>query len=238
MLPEQATVSSLADSRRLTHVTAAACLALLISLHFSFITGVVVAKVLASTGFIAVAVACGALQSTYGRILLAGLCCSWFGDMFLVSQSERVFLYGLVAFLLGHLAYIAAFISLGLDRRWLLLTAMPLAAAAILVLRWLAPHVPQPLFYPVVTYTIVISVMVLTALGARGKGAPFIVALGALLFYFSDLSVAMLRFVDRDAAAFFWGLPFYYGAQLLLAHSVAAVSGSTTDSEPSRENAA
>lgn len=238
MRPEQVPVSFLADSRRLTHLAAAACVALLISLHFGFVTGIVVAKVIASSSFVAVALACGALQSTYGRILLTGLCLCWFGDMFLISHSERIFLYGLVAFLLGHVAYIAAFIHHGLDRRWLLLTAMPIAGAAILVISWLAPDVPQALFYPVVAYTVVISVMVLCALGARGAGAPLIVALGALLFYFSDLSVAMLRFVDNDARSFLWGLPFYYAAQLLLAHSVALVRGATTNSELSGENAA
>jgi uncharacterized membrane protein YhhN len=238
MRPEYPAVSFLANSRRLTHLAAAACLALLLSLNFGFVTGVVVAKVIASSSFVGVALTCGALQSTYGRILLGGLCLCWFGDMFLISQSERIFLFGLVAFLLGHLCYMGAFISHGLDRRWLLLTAMPLAGAAILVISWLAPDVPRPLFYPVVAYTLVISAMVLCALGARGAGAPLLVPLGALLFYFSDLSVAMLRFVDNDARSFLWGLPFYYGAQLLLAHSVAAVSGSTTDGEPSRENTA
>ena len=235
MRPEQIPVSFLADSRRLTHLAAAACVALLISLHFGFVTGIVVAKVIASSSFVAVALACGAWQSTYGRILLAGLCLCWFGDMFLISQNERIFLYGLVAFLLGHLAYVTAFIKHGLDRRWLLLTAMPLAGAAILVINWLAPDVPQALFYPVVAYTIVISVMVLCALGARGAGAPLLVPLGALLFYFSDLSVAMLRFVDNDARSFLWGLPFYYGAQLLLAHSVAAVRASKENGERATE---
>ena len=231
-------MSFLNDGRRLTHLATAACLALLISLHFGFTTGIIVAKAIASTSFVAVALAGGALASTYGRILLAGLCLSWFGDMFLISQSERIFLFGLVTFLLAHVAYVAAFISHGLDRRWLLLTALPLAGAATLVIRWLAPDVPQALFYPVVAYTIVISAMVLCALGARGAGAPLLVPLGALLFYFSDLSVAMLRFVDSDARSFLWGLPFYYGAQLLLAHSVALVSGSTKGRGTFEETAA
>jgi hypothetical protein len=49
------------------------------------------------------------------------------------------------------------------------------------------------------------------------------VAMGALAFTASDVSVARDRFVREDFFNRAWGLPLYYCAQLLLALSPAAV---------------
>jgi len=45
---------------------------------------------------------------------------------------------------------------------------------------------------------------------------------GAVTFYVSDLSVARDRFLAPGFVNRLWGLPLYYGAQLLLAGSVTA----------------
>ena len=76
---------------------------------------------------------------------------------------------------------------------------------------------------PVRLYTAVISLMVITAFGARGAGAPRMIVVGALMFFLSDLSVAMQRIVESDFPTYIWGLPLYYAAQLLIAWSIAAV---------------
>jgi hypothetical protein len=68
----------------------------------------------------------------------------------------------------------------------------------------------------------VISVMVVAALatfGAHGNGA---IVVGALAFYASDLSVARDRFVVHEFVNRLWGLPLYFGAQLVLAYSTMA----------------
>ena len=82
---------------------------------------------------------------------------------------------------------------------------------------------------PVRAYTFFISLMVITAFGVRGAGGPWLVPLGALLFYFSDLSVASLQFTDPPFPNYVWGLPFYYTGQLLLAMSVAFAGQRTTN---------
>jgi uncharacterized membrane protein YhhN len=69
-------------------------------------------------------------------------------------------------------------------------------------------------------YTIVISSMVIAAIGTRGKGGPVLILVGALLFFLSDLSVAALRLVQTDFPTYVWGLPLYYAGQLCLALSV------------------
>jgi hypothetical protein len=59
--------------------------------------------------------------------------------------------------------------------------------------------------------------MVVCALGVAEFRAQTSIALGALAFYASDLAVARQRFVAESFANKLWGLPLYYGAQLLLA---------------------
>src|SRR5688572_27173059 len=68
-----------------------------------------VAKPLASVGFIGAAVASGATRSPYGVAILIGLGLSLLGDVFLIPRTRIWFLAGLVSFLLGHLAFAAAF---------------------------------------------------------------------------------------------------------------------------------
>jgi uncharacterized membrane protein YhhN len=73
---------------------------------------------------------------------------------------------------------------------------------------------------PVRIYTLVISIMVITAISSRKPGVTLLVPVGALLFYFSDLSVATAQFVQTEFPHYVWGLPFYFAGQTLLALSV------------------
>ena len=131
-----------------------------------------------------------------------------------------MFLFGLVAFLLAHIAYVTAFIRLGYDRTWTLAAAVPITIIAIMVFAWLQPHIHAELDMPVRAYVAVISLMVIFAFGTRGAGGPVLILVGAVLFFLSDLSVAALRLVQTDFPTYVWGLPFYYGGQLCLALSV------------------
>ena len=70
---------------------------------------------------------------------------------------------------------------------------------------------------PVRLYTAVISLMVITAIGARGAGASRLIVAGALMFFVSDLSVAMQRIMVTDFPTIIWGLPLYYAGQLCFA---------------------
>ena len=203
------------------YVCGAAVFALVAGLLLDIPSLAIPGKLIASSAFIAVAIAAGALESRYGKLLLAGLALSWFGDAFLISESGKWFLAGLVSFLLAHIAYLAAFLVIGVDRRWLIASSVPIAVVAVMVSLWLAPYLPADMLWPVRAYTAVISLMVVAAFGTLGKGhTPFIVA-GACLFYLSDLSVAAMRFTDPTFPTFVLGLPLYYAGQLCLAFSVA-----------------
>jgi uncharacterized membrane protein YhhN len=200
-----------------------ACFVLVAGLLVEQATIAAIAKLVASTAFIVVAVTAGAMASRYGRIVLAGLVLSWFGDAFLIGTAQRWFLLGLVSFLCAHVAYVTAFITLGVDRRWTLSSAAAIVVVAALVLAWLAPYLPTGLVWPVRIYTAVISLMVITAFGTLGAGASPLIVAGAVLFYFSDLSVAAMRFTEPLFATYVLGLPLYYAGQLCLALSVSTV---------------
>lgn len=206
--------------RSLVVLASSGCVALVTFLLLDYDVAAATAKLVASTAFVAVAIQAGALHSRYGQIILLGLMFSWFGDMFLVGQAPSFFLAGLGAFFLAHIAYIAAFIVKGIDVRWIAVATLPVAAVGIVVSAWLTPHIPPELVIPVRAYTTVISLMVIAAIGTRGRGATTLIVAGALMFFLSDLSVAALRLVQTALPTYVWGLPLYYAGQLCLAASV------------------
>jgi uncharacterized membrane protein YhhN len=198
-------------------ITALACIALVYCQRMGWMEAAAMAKFIASTGFLATAVSAGALRHGFGRVIFAGLLLSMAGDMFLVGQTQRHFLFGLASFLLAHIAYTTAFILRGQERRQALMAAIPIVIIAVIVLAWLKPHLDAPIELPVQVYVAAISLMVITAFGARGAGAPRLIVIGALLFFVSDLAVAMQRIVTPGFPAYLWGLPLYYSGQLCLA---------------------
>jgi uncharacterized membrane protein YhhN len=182
------------------------------------------AKPLASAAFIGTALASGALESPYGRLVLLALGLCLVGDVLLIPTGrERVFRAGVFAFLAGHLAFAAAFLTQDQDAAWLAIGATALALVLLLVWRWLRPTLPDTLRGAVIAYLVVIGAMSALALGFTGSGGPTAAAAGALAFTASDVSVARDRFVREDFFNRAWGLPLYYCAQLLLALSPAAV---------------
>lgn len=198
-------------------ITALACITLIYCLRMGWTEAAATAKFVASTGFLATAVSAGALRHGFGRIIFAGLLLSMAGDMFLTGQGQRAFLFGLFSFLLAHIAYTTAFILHGQHRRHALLAAAPIIVGAVLVLAWLRPHLEPPIELPVQVYVAAISLMVISAFGARGAGASRLIVFGAVLFFVSDLAVALQRIVAPGFPAFLWGLPLYYSGQLCLA---------------------
>ena len=180
-------------------------------------------KPLAALAFVWLAAALGALESTYGGWLLAGLLCCMLGDLLLMPDSERCFLGGLGGFLCGHLLYAFAFGQLPHSMAGLAATALPALVLLVFVRRWLMPHVPAQMKIPVTLYTLVITGMLLCAgLSASQPAAPLIIA-GAWGFAVSDLAVARQRFVHPGRWNGIWGTPLYFFSQMLLASSIALV---------------
>ena len=152
-----------------------------------------ITKPLASTGFIAAAVSRGALDTPQGQAMLVAFALSWLGDVLLIGKSKTSFLLGLIAFLAGHLGFVAAFVVRGTDPTVTAMAFGALMVPAAGVLRWLWPHVPSKLRGPVVAYVVVISTMVAASVSLGG--ADPLVVVGAVAFYLSDIFVARHRFV-------------------------------------------
>lgn len=165
-------------------------------------------KVGASLGFVLLGLVAG-LDTPFRRLVAAGLVLSVAGDALLLSRRRPAFLAGLGAFLLAHLAYAAAFAPRASPTAG---AALALGGVAVLVLRWLWPHLGS-MRAPVIAYCLAISVMLWLALGVAQPE----VRLGALLFYGSDLFVARDRFASPGAVNRLLGLPLYYAGQVLLA---------------------
>jgi len=213
-----------------TIVCALALAGLLISERSSSTRGRYATKPLASLAFIVLAMARGALTAEgYGLWIVLGLVLGAVGDVALMFPSDRAFLGGLVAFLLGHLAYVLAFATVTPIAGWVTPGALAVVLGASLVLRWLWPHLDE-MRVPVIVYVIVITTMAVGAVAAPTSarrllddGQATLLTLGALLFFASDIAVARDKFVAKGFANRAWGLPAYYGGQCLLAWSVASI---------------
>ncbi|MBK8889061.1 MAG: lysoplasmalogenase [Dechloromonas sp.] len=186
--------------------------------------GLWLAKPVASAAFIWLGLASGAPGSGYGGWVLVALLLCWLGDVLLIPRDRpRVFKAGVFAFLLGHVAYSAAFLTRPLDPYGLAAGAVIVGVVILTVLRWLGKSLPPDMVGPVRTYMLVIGVMSALACGVTAAGGPWAVAVGALAFMASDISVARDRFVRHQFINRAWGLPLYYAAQLLLAKTSAVL---------------
>jgi uncharacterized membrane protein YhhN len=193
-------------------------LAVLLFLNWKQSTWAPAAKALASIGFVALALTRDATADGYGRLVLVGLIAGLAGDLLLERRAAAGFLLGLGAFLLGHLAYTAAF---ALDHPNWALTALAAGALAVFgvgVAKWLRPHLTPHLRVPVLIYIVVILAM--TAVGVGLVDHRLLASVGATAFLASDLAVARDRFVQPGFVNSAWGLPLYYLGQILLAWSI------------------
>lgn len=207
-------------------ICAAAVAGLLVAERRASQVGKWLTKPVASAAFMAVAVISGALESDYGRLILLGLGLCLLGDVLLIPEGRlAVFRAGVFAFLAGHLAFAAAFLTQPRSLAWLAAAAVALALALAGVWRWLSPRLPEDMRRPVQAYFLVIGVMTALACATSGAGGPPIVAAGAIAFTASDIAVARDRFVRQEFTNRAWGLPLYYFAQVLLALSPSMISG-------------
>jgi len=157
----------------------------------------------------------------YQYMLITGLVFSLAGDVFLMLPKDR-FVAGLVAFLIAHLFYIAAFVPEIHALTWWPL--IPLVIYAVVIYRILAPSLGK-LKLPVLVYIAVILIMAWLAWERwrqTGQSGALLASVGALLFVISDTILAIDRFRGAFKSAPTLKLSTYYTAQWLLAGSVGA----------------
>jgi len=116
---------------------------LLVAEHRDSRVGLWLTKPLASAAFIWLGLVSGGLDSAYGNLVLLALVWCLLGDILLIPRDRpKVFRAGVFAFLLGHVAYSAAFLSRPLAPEGLLVAAIVLGVAILAVLRWLDKSLP------------------------------------------------------------------------------------------------
>jgi uncharacterized membrane protein YhhN len=122
---------------------------------------------------------------------------SLIGDVFLVLPGERWFVFGLGAFLAGHIAYVVglwiAGVSLGAFAVGLAVVGLAVILLGLRIIRAVREGDHPELALPVGMYIGVISLMVASAIGTESAMA----IAGAVLFYVSDALIAWNRFIHE-----------------------------------------
>jgi uncharacterized membrane protein YhhN len=178
----------------------------------------VISKTVASAAFVILGLSRWTSGDTFATWIVIGLLLCAVGDVLLLGQ--RSFVAGLAAFAAGHVAYVVAFANKVPVSDWTVLPLLPAALASLGAACWLWPHLERRRI-PVTIYIVVITTMVWAALAVvMACALPWSIAVGAVLFYVSDLAVARQRFVKEDFLNRAIGLPLYYAGQILIAMSV------------------
>jgi uncharacterized membrane protein YhhN len=157
------------------------------------------------------------------HLLAVGLLFGALGDA-LLAWSPDTFLYGALAFLTGHLFYIALFLRAGigvsaaLKQPPRILAALALIGAALVMTALLVPR-DNAMFAPLAVYTGVLTAMALTSFTL--PAARWLAMAGAVLFFVSDGFVAWNMFHhDPDPTLAFWrsfaGWMIYWAGQAAL----------------------
>jgi len=135
-----------------------------------------------------------------------GILFSLVGDVLLMISLDRMFIFGLIAFLFAHVAYLFGFQNELMEvNAWSVLLIVILSVSAVRVMRRIVSAIRAKgqtrLANPVIVYSTVITVMLYAAMTTISNpewktSASFFVSVGAFLFYISDIILAWNKFVS------------------------------------------
>lgn len=155
-----------------------------------------------------------------------GLFFSLLGDVSLLSSSGKMFLAGLIFFLLTHICYLIGFRQpLLAPSAWSLVLIFVILLNAVRLLRRIVSSMRardlERLVYPVIVYGLVISLMLYAAMATLSDhnwdvGAAFLVSIGAFLFWLSDLMLAWNKFVAPLRTGRLLNVAAYHTGQICL----------------------
>jgi uncharacterized membrane protein YhhN len=208
-------------------VSAVACLVLVYAEYRQARLLRIVSKCIASAAFVTFGILAAHGSFSYTRHIVLGLILGAIGDVALLGKSNRAFMGGLVAFLLGHLAYVVACLHTTdphLVFNYAGVYALAPTVVGLAALAWLWPRLGS-MRIPVIVYVLVIISMVIAAIAVFRSDvltppSRLRLVIGAVLFFISDLAVARDKFVEKGFSNRAWGLPTYYAGQLFIAWSL------------------
>lgn len=155
-----------------------------------------------------------------------GIILSLVGDVLLMISLDRFFMLGLVAFLLAHLAYIVGFnIPVPAINFFGIVFAVMIGLGGARVIRRILDRLPATgqgkMRLPIIIYSAVISVMLLSAMMklvdiSWSANAAALVGVGAFLFYLSDIILAWNKFVAPIQHGRIYNIAAYHLGQIAL----------------------
>jgi uncharacterized membrane protein YhhN len=155
-----------------------------------------------------------------------GIMFSLAGDVLLMISLDRLFLPGLAAFLCAHATYIIGFntpppaLSV-----WGIILAVIVGLSGVRLLRRIVAPLPAQgqsrLRIPILIYGSVISLMLLSAMikltdTSWDAAAALLAALGAFLFYLSDIILAWIKFIAPLQNGRIYNILTYHLGQIAL----------------------
>jgi uncharacterized membrane protein YhhN len=165
-----------------------------------------------------------------------GILISLTGDILLMISLDRLFMAGLIAFLLAHMAYLVGFnIPIPEISAWGFVLAVIVGLGGVRIIRRilvsLAVSKQARMRTPIIIYGAVISLMLLSAMMkmtdiAWNANAATLVGVGAFLFYVSDILLAWHKFVAPIQHGRIYNIGAYHLGQIMLIAGVIAQFGS------------
>jgi len=156
----------------------------------------------------------------------AGILLSLVGDVLLMISLDKFFLGGLVAFLLAHIAYIVGFnIPIPAMDFFGIVFAVMIGLGGARIIRRILDRLPATgngrMRLPIIVYSTVISVMLLSAMMkltdiSWNANAAALVAVGAFFFYLSDIILAWNKFVAPIHHGRIYNIAAYHLGQIAL----------------------
>ncbi len=155
-----------------------------------------------------------------------GILLSLAGDVLLMISLDRLFMAGLVAFLFAHVAYVIGFNTpFPALSTWGFILAFMIGISGVRVIRQIVAPLHSKgqvgLRIPILVYGLIISLMLLSAMlkltdTSWQAGAALLVALGAFLFYLSDILLAWMKFVAPIQHGRIYNILTYHLGQIAL----------------------
>ena len=164
-----------------------------------------------------------------------GIIFSLAGDVLLMLSLDRMFVFGLLAFLLAHIAYLIGFQNELMEiSPWSVLLIVMLSVSAVRVMRRIVSAIRAKgqarMVNPVILYSTVITVVLYAAMTTISNpewstSASFLVSVGAFLFYISDLVLAWNKFVSPIKNGRMINIGLYHLGQISLIAGVISQFG-------------
>lgn len=146
---------------------------------------------------------CFSAEPVLMTVVLA-LIFSWIGDVLLIPHGNKWFTAGGISFMISHFFFVITYARMTdmskVPQAALIVLPLMFAAATVIIFIKLQPHLPKPLFWPMLLYLLINGSMNCFAwfrsMSSPGTAAS-ITAIGALLFYISDTSLFFVRFNEN-----------------------------------------